>query len=374
MTATYIHTRKKAGKFHAVLRTLAVLYVILILAAIGYLWTMTQDRYESSASFKIARQDSSATEAGLAQLVIPGIADSSSSDSQLAIGFVDSADLLLDLEKEFSLIKHYSSPEKDFVFRLPADSPLEERLKYYRSRIRAHYDKDTGLTKISVDTFDPVLSERIADYVLKRAENFINQLNQNIAHQRLDFIQNELSRAAKHVEDVNTELIALQNKHNIIRPDEVIMDKLKTVHELRMEQLKMTAEVDSLSRDSPSSPRVETLNSRLRSLNELIDVEMAKLSGPEQNRLNQILSQYKQLELRLEFAIRLRTGTETLLEKNRVEAIAQSRFFSVIQTPFLPEDVNLPKRPYTTATILVVGFLFFLVLKALVHSVLERAP
>lgn len=373
MTATYIHTRKKTPAFHLVLRTLSGLYFLGLILSIVYLWTMTQNRYASSATFKISRQDSSGSQSGFAQLVLPGISDSSSADSQIAIGYANSVNLLVELEKEFSLVQHFSSPAKDFIFRLKPDEPLEERLKYYREHISAHYDKETGLTVISVDTFDPELSKRIAEAVLKKSESLVNRLNQEVADQRLGFVNSELERAAKVVEEASAELVEFQNKHNIVSPEEIISGNLKTVQELRGEELKMAADLDSLQRDSPGSPRIETLRSRLRSLNELISVEMNKLSGSEQDRLNQLLIQFNQLELKLEFAIKLRTGAQSLLEKTRVEAIAQSRFFSVIQPPFLPEDVAIPRREYATVTILVLGVLVFLIIRALTNSTLERA-
>lgn len=373
MTATYIHTRKKTPTFHLVLRTLAGLYFLGLILSIVYLWTMTQNRYTSAAAFKISRQDSSGAQAGFAQLVLPGISDSGSGDSQIAIGFVNSVNLLVELEKEFSLSQHFSSPTKDFVFRLDPSDPLEERLRFYRKHINAHYDKETGLTMLSVDTFDPELSKRIAETILKKAESLVNRLNQEVADQRLSFVNSELERATKRVEDANSELLAFQNKHNIISPEEIITGNLKAVQALRMEQLKMTADLDSLQRDSPDSPRIETLRSRLRSLNELISIEMSKLSGSEQDRLNQLLIQFKQLELQLEFAIKLRSGALSLLEKTRVESIAQSRFFSVIQPPYLPEDVASPRRAYATTSILILGALVFLIIRALTNSALERA-
>ena len=57
-----------------------------------------------------SRQGSSAAGVGLAELALPGLSDSGSQDSQIAIGYADSADLLLDLEKEFKLVEHYTAP------------------------------------------------------------------------------------------------------------------------------------------------------------------------------------------------------------------------------------------------------------------------
>lgn len=373
MSATYIHTKRKAGFSHIVLRILSVLYFIGLLATIVYLWLCTQDRFISTAAFKISRQDSAGVETGLVQLALPGLSDSGSLDSQITIGFISSADLLLQLEKEFDLVNHYSSPRWDIVFRLPADANLEERLEYYRKRISAHFDPTSGLTMISVDTFSPEKSRQIAASLLERSEAFVNQINRDIADQQLSFIRSEVERTASQVEEVNKQLLTLQNEHNFIRPDEVISANLKAVQEMKMENLRAEAELSSMLRDSPNSPRIDTVKSRLRSLNELIAIESAKLSGPEKDRLNQLLVQFQQLELKLEFATRLRTGALTMLERNRVEAVARSRFFTVIQTPYLPEDIAIPRRWYATTSILVLGIMVFLILRALTLSVFERA-
>ena len=355
------------------LRFLALLYFIALFGAVFYLWEYTQDRYVSTAAFKISKQDGSTSSSGLSQVLLPGMADSGAMDSQVVIGYMDSVELLLELEKEFDLVKHYSQPTQDLVFRLEPDDLLEDRLEYYRSRITAHFGKETGLTMLSVDTFDPALSQKIAASVLRKAEGFVNRINQSIADQQLDFIRGELDRSSKHVEDLTKELLKLQNDHRFISPDEAISANTAAVRELQMERLRLEAEIASLVRDSPGSPTIEPLRSRLRSLNELIDVESAKISGPEMNRLNQVLVQFKELQQKIDFAVQLRSGAQSMLEKNRVEAIARSRFFSVIQNPFLPEDPALPRRGYATATILVLGFVVFLILRALSHSVFDRA-
>ncbi len=373
MTATYIHTRRKLGLSQMILRFLAVLYFIGLAASVAYLWFYTQDRFITSAAFRISRQDSSSMDVGLAQMILPGLSDSGSADSQTAIGYINSADLLLALEQEFDLRKHYSSPLKDFVFRLESDATLEKRLEYYRKRIFAHFDKDSGLTMIKVDTFSPELSQKIAVRLLKRAENFVNVINQSLAEQQVAFIRSEVERNTKQVDDLNQKLLALQNANNLINPDEIISANLAAVQEMRMDRLRTEADLSTILRDSPGSPRIENIRSRLRSLNESIDVETAKLSGPEQDRLNQLLLQFNELRLKLEFATKLRSGAEMLLEKNRVEAISRTRFFTVIQNPFLPEDIGMPLRPYATVTMLCLGLLGFLVLRALTHSVFERA-
>lgn len=372
MSATYIHTKRKPGKARLALRFLGVLYFLLLAAAITYLWCFCQDNFTSTADFKISRQDGSSASTGLLQLALPGLSDSGSSDSLVAIGYIDSADLLLELEDQFNLRQHYSSPKLDYFFRLDPKAKLEDRLEYYRNKISAHYDKDSSLTVVTVTTFDPKLSRDIAATILQKAEAYINVINQNIATQQLNFVSTELDRAARNVEAINAELVSLQNQHNFINPDEAISANLKAIEEMRMEHLKGEAELAAIIRESPNSPRIEGIRSKLNALDELIKVESAKLSGPEKDRLNQLLLTFKQLEMKLDFAIRLRSGAEMMLEKNRVDRFSQSRFFTVIQNPYLPEDVSIPRRPYVTATILVLGILLFFTLRTLTKSVFER--
>jgi capsular polysaccharide transport system permease protein len=374
MSSTYIRTKQNTGIARTVLKSLGALYFLGLLMAIAYVWLLTQDRYVSKAAFKISRQEAgSGLDTSVVQLALPGIADSGSMDSQVTIGYINSADLLLDLEKQFNLIEHFSSPSQDFVFRMDPNGGLEDRLKFYRKHITADFNHDTGLTEINVDTFTPALSQEIAAAVLKRAEGFVNLINQDVADQQLEFIRGEVDRTSERVNEVHRELIELQNKHRFISPSEVINASLAAVQEMQMERFRAEAELASLLRDSPESPRIDNLESRLRSLNELIDKETTKLSGPERDRLNQILMEFKEIELRLETATRLRTGAEMLLEKNRIDAVARSRFFSVIQTPYLPEEVALPLRTYTTITMIFLGVLCFFIMRALVHSVHERS-
>ncbi len=373
MTATYIHTKKSAGFTGLLLKFLAVVYFAAIAASIFYIWSFAQDRYATSAAFKISRQDGSSVSSGLVQLALPGMTDSGSEDSQISIGFITSTDLLMDLEKQFNLIEHYSAPKSDFVFRMNPKWPLEKRLDFYRARIYAHFDKDTGLTAVAVDTFDPKLSHDIAESLLSKAEDFINKLDQQIADKQLAFIRSEVDRTDQRVVELNRELVAFQNEHRFINPDEIITSSLAAVQELQMEHLRLEATLTSTLRDSPDSPQIDPMRSRLRSLQELIDQQNAKLSGPERDRMNELLIRFKDLQGKIEFATRIRAGAVTMLENNRVEAAKRSRFFSVIQKPYVPEDVSEPQRWYATISIIVLGLLVFLIFRALTHSVFEAS-
>lgn len=362
----------KPASSSRILYACGALYFVLLGCIIAYIWLVAQDRFLSIASFKISRQSATSSELNFGQIALAGLSDTGSVDSQIAIGFVNSTDLLVDLESQFKLQDHYASPPRDFIFRMHSGDPLEERLEFYRKRIFAHFDKESGLTMLTVDTFDPQLSKEIAETVLKRTESFINDINHAVADQQLIFVKSEVERAENHVKEVTLNMLNLQNKYNIITPEAAISENLRRMQGLRLEQLKLAKNVATLKRDSPDSPLIDKLQSELHSLDELIKEEATRISGPEQDRLNQILAEYKELDLKLEFAIRMRAAAETLLEKHRIEAIARSRFISIIQNPYLPEDVGYPLRGYATISILVLGFLLFTILRVMFQAISEK--
>lgn len=356
-----------------ILKFLGILYFVLLAFAITYLWVVAQDRFVSVASFKISRQSPSPSDGGFAQLMLPGMSDTGSADSQLASAFVDSSDLLIDLEKEFQLQEHYSKPERDFYFRLTKNAPLEKRLAYYRESIFAHFDSETGMTLLTVTSFDRKFSKLLAEDLLKRTEDFINKQNQTIATEQLHFIRGELDRAEKNVKEVSVAILNLQNANRLISPDEEISGNLLALQELRMKRQNIQTSLTSIERDSPASPSIEIMHSQLHSLEEQIAQGLSKLSSPEQDSLNQILARYKELELQLEFAVKYRTGAVALLEKNRMDAMSRSRFISTVQRPYLPEDVAFPQRSYSSITLGVLGVLLFMILRVMVRSLLERS-
>lgn len=338
-----------------------------------YLWAFTWDQFSSLGTFRVSREEGTGVDTGLSQLVMPGLSDSTATDAQLAIGYINSSDLLLEIEKEFGLLKHFSQPARDFVFRLEADAPLEDRLEFYRKQFTTHFTPETGQTALSIRTFDPQLSNKVAIAILERAETFVNEVNQDVAEQQLGFIRKEVQRAVEHVNEVNEEIIALQNKHGFIDPDQAISAAMISVNALQAQRISKEVELTTLLRDSPESPKIQNLRSEIRSTQELMDMERAKLSGSEQDRLNQILIEFRTLQQKLALATELRTSAEVLLEKKRIEGIANSRFFSIVQNPYLPEDQSFPRRGYATSAILVLGLLGYQILRAIIRSIFDRA-
>ncbi len=348
------------------------IYAFIVFAVIGYIWVYAQARYVSTAEFSIAEQENSSADVGLLALALPGLTDSRSLDSQMVIAYIHSANFLRKMESRLNLQDHYAKPEKDFYFRLAKDAPLETRLDYYRKKINAHFNPETGLTGIKVEAFDPVFAHQAALLLLEESEKYVNHINQKIATKRRQFLEQEVLNADLHLEEALDDLTALQNKHNFIDPTQVVSSTLASIALLKEAELSRKTDLASILRESPDSPRIATIESQLQSIEDLIKSEQKKLSGPEKDRLNLITQQFQRIQRTIQFRSKLLSGAELILEKNRSDAISTTKFFTVVQTPFLPEYSTLPRRGYLTITLLVIGLLGFFVIRILIESILER--
>lgn len=365
----------QSSQLKKALKTFGLAYAALILISLVYLWLVTQNRYISESMIKVT------TEAGNMDMTDVAAAAAASSGAkaaaglsgaQMTSGYIASANLLFQLEKEFDLVRHYRSPRYDLIFRMKKSASIEDRLEFYRKRITSHYDLLEGVNIITVDTFDRDLSLRINQRILELTENFINGINHQIANQQVAYYVEELKRAENNVQSFNERILAMQDEKRIISPESAIETSLRTIDEMYSQIVTAETEINTLLRDSPNSPKIELLQSRVKTLNESLEREQSKLSGDDRKRMNLFMMQYKDLQERLQFAMQIRNNAEVTLEKNRAMRNQHSQFFILFQQPFRPEEHGLPRRPYATITILVVGALLFYVLRTMTYTLFEK--
>jgi capsular polysaccharide transport system permease protein len=337
-----------------------------------YLGLVAEDRFETVSHFSVVVEESNNAEASMGFLDMVTGASAGATDAQVAIGFINSSDLLFGLEKEFGLIEHYTAPPVDFIFRLKRNPTKQDRLEYYGDKIFAQADPHSGLIHLTVQSFSPELSQKLSTYILNKTENFINNLNKDIATKRLSFAQDELDRAQDTIKQNERAFLEFQNKYKVIQPEAIIQAQMEAIQTLRLEKIRKGIELATLEASSPDSPMRASLGNAIDNLEREIKNQEAALSGPEAQKLNQILAHYKELQLNLELSLNLRKGAELILEKTRAEAIATSRFFSVIQNPYLSDDNTHPRRLYLSITSAIVILLALYIIKAIIASVYDR--
>lgn len=349
-----------------------IILMIVCCLPVTYLIFFTEDRFISESQFSIVVEEDSNVEASMGILAMVAGPSSGSVDTQSAIGFIHSTDLLLEIEKEFNLVEHFTAPRNDIIFRLAQDPSLEERVEYYRKCINAVNDPATGLVHLTVETFNSQLSFDVSKKILEKTEFFINNLNKDVAKKRLNFAEIEVDRANEKIRSNEQALLKFQNDHKIIQPEAIIEAQLAAIQMLKLEKINREVALITIRTSAPNSPNIKSQEAAIDQLVKTIEAQEAILSGPGQQKLNQLLAQYKEIELNLNFAVELRKGAEMILEKTRVETISKSRFFSIIQNPYLSEESTNPRRWYLSITSVLVILLGFYIVRAIIVSIYDR--
>ena len=359
-------------KINLTKKTKIISTLILCLLPSIYLTLIAQDRFQTVSHFSVVVEESNNAQASMGLLDMVVGTSAGATDAQVAIGFINSADLLFELEEKFQLIEHYTAPKIDFIFRLERSPTRQECLDYYRKKISAHLDAGSGLIYLTVESFSPELSKEMSKYTLQKTEHFINNLNKDIATKRLSFARDELDRAQGNIKENEKALLDFQNKHKVIQPEAIIQAQLEAIQALRLDKIRKGIELATLENSSPNSPMRASLGNVIANLGNEIKNQEAALSGPETQKLNQLLAQYKELQLNLELSLNLRKGAELILEKTRAEAIATSRFFSVIQNPYISDDNTHPRRMYLSVTLAAFILLIMYIVRAIITSIYDR--
>ena len=148
---------------------------------------------------------------------------------------------------------------------------------------------------LTVESFSPELSKEISKYTLQKTEHFINNLNKDIATKRLSFARDELDRAQANIKENEKALLNFQNKHKVIQPEAIIQAQLEAIQALRLDKIRKGIELATLENSSPNSPMRASLGNAIANLENEIKNQEAALSGPEAQKLNQILAQYQRI-------------------------------------------------------------------------------
>jgi capsular polysaccharide transport system permease protein len=355
-----------------ILKSLIALWTVIAISVAAYISFLAEDMYTSESYFTVVVDDSDGVDLSSGLLNIMGQTNKGNTDTQTVIGFIQSADLLLDLERKFQLDEHYSSPKNDFIFNLNKNATVEDRIKYYRNHITAEFSTTSGHVILNIETYSKDLSFEISKYILSRTEKFINELNQSIAKKRMSFVIDELNRTEENIKKREKLLLNFQNINQIIEPDEVIKSQLRAIQALRIENFHKKVDLITVKSESPNSPLIKSLETTIAQIDDEISSQEKALAGPEQQKLNQLSAEYKNLVLDLEFAVKLHEGAQVLLEKTRADELQHTRFFSVIQTPSLPDGHSSPRRLYLILTAFAVCFLCYYISVALLKSFIER--
>jgi capsular polysaccharide transport system permease protein len=340
-----------------------------------YYFAIASDLYLSEAKF-IVRSPKQVQASGIGALLQSTGLGRAEDDTAAVQDFVMSRDAVRRLEQKNDLRDMFDRPEGDFITRFPGirfwRKDFEALFSRYDHFVSVTTDSSTAVTTLGVKSYRPEDAHAIASALLAYSEQLINELNDRARRDALDIAGREVDRAEQRIAEIQSDLTAYRVKQKMLDPKTASSGVLELIGQMNAAQTNARAQLGELLNNSPNSPQIPLVKTRIASLDKLIAEERAKLSGATDSVVS-TLTEYERLNIQRELAEKALASAFTSLEAARIEAQRQQLYLETIAQPNLADYPLYPKRVVSFITVFATCFLVYGLAWLLVANVREHS-
>ncbi|GAB7497269.1 MULTISPECIES: capsule biosynthesis protein [Bilophila] len=331
--------------------------------------------YVSQTRFAIRSADSSGGGLDIASALLRS-SSSTGADAHIVVEYIQSLDIIHDIDKELGVDLHFSDKGHDVFSRLTNNPTQDEQLRYWKWAVIPALDQDTGIITLETKAYSPEMAQKIAAAVLARSEALVNTMNLRAREDAVSLAQSEVQRAEARVRKAQEAMRNFRDAHTLLDPRVTAAGLQGVVTELEGEAVKLRAQLaEAQSFMRSSAPATKALQTRLKAVESQLDQEKQRLAGlrSQEGNLNAVVGEYEDLTIEAEFAQKQLVTAMSALESARVHEVAKSRYVVAFQQPTLPDESLYP-RPFLFTAYVFIGALLLLGLGSLITaSIREHA-
>ena len=331
--------------------------------------------YVSQTRFAIRSADSSGGGLDIASALLRS-SSSTGADAHIVVEYIQSLDIIHDIDKELGVDLHFSDKGHDVFSRLTNNPTQDEQLRYWKWAVSPALDQDTGIITLETKAYSPEMAQKIAAAVLARSEALVNTMNLRAREDAVSLAQSEVQRAEARVRKAQEAMRNFRDAHTLLDPRVTAAGLQGVVTELEGEAVKLRAQLaEAQSFMRSSAPATKALQTRLKAVESQLDQEKQRLAGlrSQEGNLNAVVGEYEDLTIEAEFAQKQLVTAMSALESARVHEVAKSRYVVAFQQPTLPDESLYP-RPFLFTAYVFIGALLLLGLGSLITaSIREHA-
>ena len=358
-------------------RWFSILVILPTLFAAIYYGFIASDEYVSQSSFVIRSPNGKPTQMStLANLIqTTGFGGGQEQTGQV-IDYIQSRDALQDLQRRMDLRKKFVSADADFVSRYPGlfrEDRFENLFRFYKDKISASTDPQTGVAKLEVQAFRPSDAHDINAALLDLSEALVNRLNNRAERRSIAEAEARVTQAEDRVRNARVSLAAFRNSKDLLDPKVQAAGVLDVSNRLVAEQAALRAQLDLMLRVAPQNPAIPSLRSRISAVGAQIAAQNGRAVGTPTGIASK-LSGYEKLQAEQEFATQMFTAASASLEQARSEAQKQQFYLERVVEPNTPDLPLLPHRLKAILTIAAAALFLYFIGWMLIVGILEHAP
>ena len=338
-----------------------------------YFFAIASDLYSSEVKFIVRGPNKVPTSAISAML---SASSAVSEDAYAVHEYVMSRDAVRRLEREVDLRGLLSRPEGDLITRFPGiwfwRKDFESLYWSYKRFVSVEADSLSGVTTLLIKGYRPEDAQRMARALLEFSEQLVNQLNERARQDSIGAFQREVDGIEQQIAKIQTELTAYRIRQKMLDPKSAAIGPHELLSQMIGQQTNARAQLAELVKNSPNSPQIPLMQTRIASLDKLIAEERGKITG-DNNSVVTALTEYERLDVQKLLAEKTLVAVRASLEQAKLEAQRQQLYIETIAQPNLADYPLYPKRAVSFGTVVVSCLLAYGIAWLLIASVREHA-
>jgi capsular polysaccharide transport system permease protein len=338
-----------------------------------YFFAIASDLYSSEVKFIVRGPPKAPVTAISAMLSSAGSAVSE--DTFSVHEYVMSRDAVRRLEREVDLRGLFSRPEGDLITRFPGiwfwRKDFEALYSTYKRFVSVEAESTSGVSTLLVKAYRPEDAQRMARALLEFSEQLVNQLNERARQDSVGTFQREVDATEQKIGRLQTELTAYRIQQKMLDPKSAAIGPLELLGQMVAQQTNARAQLAELLKNSPNSPQIPLMQTRIGSLDKLIIEQRGKITG-DNNSVATALTEYERLDVQKLLAEKTLASALASLEQAKLEAQRQQLYLETIAQPHLADYPLYPKRAMAFGTVVVSCLLAYGIAWLLIASVREH--
>lgn len=348
-----------------------------IVLAVIYFGFVAADRYSVEVKFAIRSPTGFSPTDVIGMVTGTSAGGSTFLDSYIVSDYIESGEMLDQLEKRINIRTIYDNDLADFLMRFDSSKSREDFQDYFDWVRSVYFDNSSQVITVEVQAFTAEDAQRVAREILLLTEELVNRLSEEARLDTVKTAEIEVIRAEAALREKRLAVSAFRERHQDIDPLASVGTKQTILAALENELAAAISERDSLQkRLSPTSPQIRIKNDKINALKAQIADQRARLgsgTGETSESLTKRVGAYEVLKVDLEFLERAYVSALSSLEAARLEADRQQRYVATFVRPIKPEEAIYPRRILNIFLVVVFAMMGWGIATMAVYIVREHA-
>jgi len=355
---------------------ISVVFLPMLIVAY-YLYFIAEDQYSSSVGFSVRSVEVSSANDILGSLSnIKGVSSGSSKDSDVLFEFIQSQQMVEQVNARINLRQIYTKPKYDPIFSFTKDGSIEDLLDYWDRMVKIYYDSGTGLIELRVNAFTANDAQIVAQEIFYTSSQMINELSAIAREDSTRYAKEELDKTVVQLKEARKNITLYRTRTQIVDPTADVQGQMGLLSSLQSQLAETLINFDLLNEVTRADdPRVEQAKLKVEIIQKRIEEERKKFGlGNEagDETFSDLVGQYEALVVDQEFAEQSYLAARVLFESALSESRRQSRYLAAYVKPTLAETPEYPERLFLVATIAMLLGMAWSISILIVYSIKDR--